>query len=72
MGSEAPSYGGGESGNCQLIIYFIFQFLTLSPFSNIFPFPQISNISHPKFYTLKTFEKSSKNSQIIIELKTVT
>ena len=35
-------------------------------FSN---FPKILNIP-PNFYTLKTFEKSSKNSQTIIELGT--
>ena len=37
MGSEAPCWGGGLSGNCLLIIHFIFQFLT-TPKSNIFPF----------------------------------
>ena len=34
-------------------------------------FPQIFNTSPAKFYTLKTFEKSSKNSQIIIKLKLI-
>ena len=35
-------------------------------------FPKILNISPAKFYSLKTSEKSSKNLQIIIELRTVT
>ena len=70
MGSEAPCCGGELSGNFLLIIHFISQFLT-TPFPIFFIFPQISNISPTKFYSSKTFQKSSKNSQIIIELKTV-
>ena len=71
MGSWAPCCVGGLSGNCLLIIHFIFQFL--QPQIQYFPFfPKFSNISLPKFYTLETFEKSSKNWQTIIELKTVT
>ena len=54
MGSEAPCCGGGLSGYCQLIIHFVFQFLT-TPKSNIFPFSP--DFKHPppphKFYTLK-------------------
>ena len=69
MGSEAPCYGGGLSGICLPIIHFKFYFsITLANpiFSN---FSKILNIP-PNFYTLKTFEKSSKNSQTIIELGT--
>ena len=40
--------------------------------SQIQYFPKILDISLPKFFTLKTSEKSSKNSQIIIDLRTVT
>ena len=72
MGSETSCCGGGLSGNFQLIIHFTFQFLT-TPKSNIFPFsPNFKHLQPPKFYTLKTFEKSSKNSEIITELRTVT
>ena len=60
MGSEAPCCGGGLSGNCLLIIHFIFQFVT-TPKSNIFPFsPNFKHLSPLNFFTLKTFEKSSK------------
>ena len=70
MKSEAPCCGGGLSGNCLLINHSYFNFK-----SKIFPFSQ--NFKHlptpsPTFYTLKTFEKSSKNSEIIIELRAVT
>ena len=44
LGSEAPCCGGGLSGYCQLIIHFVFQFLT-TPKSNIFPFSP--DFKHP-------------------------
>ena len=59
--------GGGLSGNSLLIIHFIFQFLKTHK-SNIFLFSPNFKHLHPKFYTLKTFERASKNIQIIIEL----
>ena len=73
MGSEAPCCGGGLSGNCLLIIHFLFQFLK-TPNPTFSLFLQISNISplpHLNVTLFKSFEKSSKNSQIIIELRTV-
>ena len=63
MGSEAPCYGGGVSTDYSLHIV-IFN----TPKSNIFQF--FRNLKHPpNFYTLKTFEESSKNSRKIIEPK---
>ena len=59
MGSETPCCGGGLSGICLLIIHFIFQFLTTST-SNVFQFFPLN------FYTLKKFEKLSKNSQKLL------
>ena len=73
MGSEAPCCGGGLSGNCLLIIHFLFQFLK-TPNPTFSLFLQISNITPPPDLNVtlfKSFEKSSKNSQIIIELRTV-
>ena len=47
MGSEAPCCGGGLSGNCLLIIHFIFQFFTTPKF-NIFPFsPNFKHLPPP-------------------------
>ena len=76
MGSEASCYGGGLSANCLLIIHFTNTKIQHFPFFSKF---QTSPPPAPtaKFYTFedsskKTFEKSSKNSQIIIELRTVT
>ena len=65
MGSEAPCCGGGLSGNCQLIIHFIFN----PQIQYFLHFPKIVNISLSKFYTLKTSEKSSENSQITKSLQ---
>ena len=55
------SRDGGLSGICILIIHFIFQFSTTSKSKILWTLPS------PYFYTLKTFEKSSKYSQNIIE-----
>ena len=51
----------GLSVICILIIHFIFQFSTTSKSKILWTLPS------PNFYTLKTFEKSSKYSQNIIE-----
>ena len=72
MVSEAQCCGGGLSGNSRLIIHFIFQFFKKKAQSNISPFSPNFKHPPPKFYTLKTFQKPSKNPQMIIELRTVT
>ena len=65
MGSDSHCCGVGPSGISVLIIHFLVLFLT-TPKSNIFHFFQ--GFKHSLFYyyfffTLKSFEKSSKNSQ---------
>ena len=47
LGSEAPCCGGGLSGNCLLIIHFMFK---TTRKSNIFHFSKILNTSPPNFY----------------------
>ena len=68
MGSESPCCGGGLSGISALYSLHI---LILNN-----PQIQIFNIPPPppptNFYTLKAFEKSSKTSQKILELRTPT
>ena len=74
MGSEAPCCGVGLSGIGLLIIHFIFfktpkyTFLNFPKFLTIRPAPPPPH----HFHLLKTFERSSKYSQNITELKTPT
>ena len=71
MGSEAPCCGDGLSGNCLLIIHFMFK---TTPKSNIFHVSKILNTPSPLIFIrpLKIVEKSSITSQKNIGLRTPT
>ena len=75
MGSESPCCGGGLSGIS--VLYSLHILMLNNPQIQNFPvFPKFKHSPPPhpptNFYTLKAFEKSSKTSQKILELRTPT